>query len=242
MSKLAALYWRAGWLGVLVWAVGGQSVLGDNPKQTPQMTVYVYNWAQTEGDILERTKEVAAEVFREAGIHAELLDVAHSLDEEEPEASEEVRAGSFFVHIVSKEMAKQLRLPKMALGLAPGAPEERERNVVYVSDHMADRMAREHHEQVLARTKGTGSRSASKGHILGHAIAHEIGHVVLRQEAHASEGLMRAAWDRNDFREMAVGTLGFSAEEARKVRARIARRLNSRVTASSEGQLQARTE
>ena len=36
--------------------------------------------------------------------------------------------------------------------------------------------------------------------VLGLAIAHEIGHVLLNSNTHASSGLMRADWSRNELR------------------------------------------
>jgi hypothetical protein len=186
------------------------------------MTVYVYNWAQIERYTLSQTKEVAMRVFRDAGVEAELLDFALTLDEEEAAAAEEVSGGAFFVHIFSREMAKPLRLRETALGLAPGGHEEHGRNMVYVFDHVAEKVAQEHQEHVLARANDNAVRPANKSQILGHAIAHEIGHVLLRQEFHSRAGLMRAVWDREDLQGMTEGSLGFSLDEARELRARVA--------------------
>jgi hypothetical protein len=228
MKKSAAPMWSAVWIGVWVCAIGGQSALADHPKHAPRMTVHVYNWAELEHDALSHTKEAAMGVFCQAGVDAVLQDLV-VLSEEEAATAEGVNPQDFFVHIFSREMAKRLRLPVAALGLAPGAPDERGRNTIYVFDHAAEKMSEEHQEQVLSRVHGARMRPASKGQILGHAIAHEIGHVLLRRDSHAAGGLMRSRWNRNDLREMSAGSLRFTPEEAERLRAGVVRRAGSRL-------------
>lgn len=119
-------------------------------------------------------------------------------------------------------MAETYGLPTRVLGVAPGNPQERNRDQVYVFDHVAERMAQ---EQVMVRV---GSQIVSfgteKGQILGHGMAHEIGHVLLDQASHSPTGLMRARWDREDFQDMVGGELVFTSEEAERVRAEVMRR------------------
>jgi hypothetical protein len=99
---------------------------------------------------------------------------------------------------------------------------------VYVFDHVAEKMAREHRHQVLARLAGAGWLYAGKHQLLAHAVAHEIGHVLLQQDAHSPTGLMRALWDRNDLQAMMAGQLGFTREESERVRAELLRRGDQR--------------
>lgn len=50
------------------------------------------------------------------------------------------------------------------------------------------------------------------GSLMAYAAAHEIGHLLLG-EKHASSGIMRAAWGKTEYRQMAQRWLGFSAAE-----------------------------
>jgi hypothetical protein len=165
-------------------------------------------------------------VFCQAGVDAVLQDLVLPF-EEEAAAADVVKPEDFFVHIFPREMARNLRLPATALGLAPGASDESGRNTVYVFDHVAEKMADEHQEQVQSRAHGAWMRPANKGQILGHAVAHEIGHVLLRRESHSSGGLMRSVWSRSDLQKMSAGNLGFTGEEARRLRAGVVRRGSS---------------
>lgn len=69
------------------------------------------------------------------------------------------------------------------------------------------------------------------GMLLGRAIAHEIGHLLLGTAAHASSGLMRAAWSQAALRRTAAEDWRFTVPDARAiregVRARIARLMAS---------------
>ncbi len=54
--------------------------------------------------------------------------------------------------------------------------------------------------------------------LLGAAIAHELGHMLLPPGSHASRGLMRTTWDREQFRSVANGLLHFSPQSAAQIR------------------------
>ncbi len=58
--------------------------------------------------------------------------------------------------------------------------------------------------------------------VLGHALAHEIGHVLLQSNEHTAEGLMRGVWSRADWQRAAVAELGFSRDEAARIKAMLA--------------------
>jgi hypothetical protein len=217
----------AGWVGAMGCANVGQAVQASEPESTPQITVYVYNWAHVEPNMLRKAKEVATQIFRKAGVEATVLDAPLSPEEEQRQAALRRQSSNFSVQILSLPMAEGFGFPTQVLGIAPGPPQELNRSHVYLSDHVAERMAL---AQVMARVKGIVSHNATKGQILGHGIAHEIGHVLLHQASHSLAGLMRANWDRNDFQNMVAGHLLFTSEEAERVRAEITRR-NAKLTA-----------
>jgi len=61
----------------------------------------------------------------------------------------------------------------------------------------------------------------SVAYVLACAIAHEVGHLLLPDSRHSTAGLMRACWDRDDFRRADMGQLRFVPEQAGLIRARL---------------------
>lgn len=55
--------------------------------------------------------------------------------------------------------------------------------------------------------------------LLGRAIAHEVGHLILRTNAHADEGLMRAIWTEQELARNTREDWVFAAADRRQIRA-----------------------
>jgi hypothetical protein len=51
--------------------------------------------------------------------------------------------------------------------------------------------------------------------LLAYTAAHEIGHLLLGADAHATTGIMKKKWDKQDFRAMLQGALCFCPEQKR---------------------------
>jgi hypothetical protein len=49
-------------------------------------------------------------------------------------------------------------------------------------------------------------------------MAHEMGHLLLPAPAHAPSGIMRAAWDGDDLRHIANGSLQFTPAQQTAIR------------------------
>lgn len=62
---------------------------------------------------------------------------------------------------------------------------------------------------------------AGLGRILGHVMAHEIGHLLLGTNSHSTVGIMRPQWQKEELRQIGMGTLLFTPEQARKMNARL---------------------
>lgn len=71
--------------------------------------------------------------------------------------------------------------------------------------------------------------------LLGGAMAHELGHLLLPPGSHASRGLMRATWDREQFRSVANGLLHFSPQSAAQMAAASTTAWRSRDPARKRG-------
>ena len=56
--------------------------------------------------------------------------------------------------------------------------------------------------------------------VLSYAAAHEAGHLLLGDEAHTPQGLLKADWETDDFRAMAQNRFHFSAEQTWELKRR----------------------
>ena len=74
----------------------------------------------------------------------------------------------------------------------------------------------------VARTSSRTGANASG--VLGRVIAHEIGHLLIGTNHHSKDGLMRAVWTDVELRRPVGLEWHFSASEAQRMRAEIARR------------------
>ena len=63
--------------------------------------------------------------------------------------------------------------------------------------------------------------------ILGCVIAHELGHLLLGSNSHSSSGIMQSPWGRRQVREALTGTLLFTTEQAKRMRAEARTRMES---------------
>lgn len=86
----------------------------------------------------------------------------------------------------------------------------------------------------VARASGVDRRR-----LLGRAMAHEIGHLLLNDARHATHGLMRPLWSRVEFGRHRLSDWRFLDEEARTMKAALARRAGERVMDDGAGHLQA---
>ena len=57
--------------------------------------------------------------------------------------------------------------------------------------------------------------------ILGLVIAHELGHLLLGSNSHATTGIMRANWKKQDLSLASKGMLGFTEHQAQQMRVRL---------------------
>lgn len=71
--------------------------------------------------------------------------------------------------------------------------------------------------------------------VLACALAHEVGHVLLPERGHSQDGLMRAAWNGDDFHRADRGQLRFLPEQAAVIRARAAEGGSERTRSTDVG-------
>jgi hypothetical protein len=215
----------AAWMG---WFGLGLVAKANEAGSKPQFSVCVRNYAGVPASTLGRAEKITQRIFEHAGIGTTWMDsVLPPTDGQENPLVNTSCASSLprvFVNLISRQMAESLGLPNDTLGLAPGTPQEADRDKVFVFDEVVNELVMQ-------------QRAAGKSVILGHAMAHEIGHI-LTIAKHSPNGLMRATWYEEDFEAMAVGLLNFNSEQAMRIQAEITRRTRQQAKVQLAAKLQ----
>jgi hypothetical protein len=205
----------------------GGAAKAASPETSPAITIHVHNYAGVPSKTLAEAEEVAREVFRKAGVQTRWADTVLTAENGQ-ENSREHPARTFAdiqLSIFTREMSDRDGAPNNAMGLAPGNGPDRK--IVYIFESNVEaRFWR------LTRAQGSARlyRPVSKAQILGHAIAHEIGHLLLNQQVHSSQGIMRGEWGFADFRDITEGLFLFTPQQAEFLRADVRRRSTQQET------------
>ncbi len=215
---------RGVWL-ISVWlCLGGLGLTSDsnslgNTKidplsPRPRLQVFVYNYAPISSGDLKVAKEVAANIYENAGVWVEWLDCYLSEGEfkHNPECGR-LTAATLVVRIMPRSRAEGLKQPPSALGFAQLDHSGGFGYYANVFYHRVEELS--------------GLWTSSRPVVLGHVIAHEVGHLLLGQGGHSRAGLMTANWDRKELERVNQRTFIFNSQQAKEIRARFLERLNS---------------
>jgi len=170
--------------------VSAQAGLANPGSEVPPLRIWLGNQAAVPPDLLTAAEDSLGTLLRATGVQVVWND--------NPAQTPRV----LIALIVSERRAKYLKVrDPEALGATfrtgdgPGT--------VYVLFERIARAASSHRTDVAL--------------VLAYALAHEIGHALLRR-GHASIGIMRGAWDDQEFRLMRGYDLRFSSGEAADIR------------------------
>ena len=164
------------------------------PATAATLQVNLINAAGAPHEIVERAREIAARVFRAAGVEILWLDSCRA-DSEHPLSVKCSQPEGMLTVVINLDAPR--RWSRNALGCAlPLAGSGNHAGAFY--SRIAD----------LARdpVRGLG---ASEAEILGHVISHELGHLLLHTDMHSPDGLMKADWTPQDLYAMRHGNLSF---------------------------------
>jgi hypothetical protein len=200
-----------------------QRAMAGSQEPNTGITVHVYNYAKVSRHNLNEAEQVAAKIFRNAGLETQWVDDSEvsKVTQENPADPSLKSLTHFRLKILSHGMTDRLALHDDVMGLAPGAGADRV--MVYVCYNRVEDLAG---TQLKAQAMGTLSRPAGLGRLLGATIAHELGHV-LNLPSHSGMGIMRGRWDSSDLRDLSYGSLLFTPAQAEVIRADFARRYGS---------------
>jgi len=202
--------------GIVVFFVFGLVVPAAAAVVEPELRLVIrtYDAPGTSGD-MSQARETATVILEGTGIGITWLecDAVFVWHDENP----------CLAPLAANELAVRfMRLP----------PHLAEQDVVILGDSLIDTRLRTgslatiyvNRVATLARRCGVDAET-----LLARAVAHEIGHLLLGTSAHASSGLMRAAWSQTALRRAAVEEWRFTAADGlairESVRARTARLL-----------------
>jgi len=165
-----------------------------------ELTVLVYNAAPVAPQVLQRARDDAARILREARIEVRWLNCAPAPGE----CPDVLDQTMLVLHIAATPGGFE---DGESTGIAVLAPEGGVHFYVFYS--------------AVERVAKADARPAV---ILAHAIAHEIGHLLLDLRGHTPTGLMHGRWGAAELQKAAMGSLVFSPEQAARMRQEVKRR------------------
>jgi hypothetical protein len=181
-----------------------------NAREHPEQNWYRVNVrmsSQVEAppDVLRGAQDAASRIF--AGIHIQLVWTSQTQQVSNPVAGclGEAATRDLAVEIVPHAPAS---FSDVALAMAMPYAESGVRIVIF-------------YDRVDPLLRGHNAPAAT---ILGYVLAHEIAHVLQGIARHSETGIMRARWTNNDFKQMGIRVLIFTAEDVQLMRRRLATR------------------
>jgi hypothetical protein len=181
----------------LVWALPKLTFAGE-----PTATVLVYNHAHVAPSILAAAEREAGRILGAAGVRIVWVEcpMGSTTASAEGPCSRKLEPTDVMLRVLPPPAQHSLKAD--VFGFAIGS------NLASVYYDYAVRLAVEvEYVEFDARI------------ILGCVIAHELGHLFLGSNSHSGAGIMRSPWGHKQLREALMGTLLFTAEQAKLMQA-----------------------
>jgi hypothetical protein len=197
-------FWLTLWLALAVAPINA-----DERAKTAQggdlaIKVSVFNDAQISDGKVATAESVAARLFAHAGIRIDWLNCGHATETGEERAS--CSKAAFPEHFAVRLRQRSLNLNESTLGLS------------FLGDDGIGCHANVFYAGVEPIQQEAGLSAEA---ILGLVIAHELGHLLLGTNSHADRGIMRANWKTQELSLAGKGRLGFTENQAQKMRVRL---------------------
>jgi hypothetical protein len=190
----------AGLLGiVLLW---GNMAAGRVGEGGAEIRVLVNNSVRMSGSVLNHAEEEAARIFRTAGIDIVWANCLGGFVLAADVCRHSPGSNEFVMHIVANGRTSSDLVFGLSFLDSDGAGK--------YSDIFYDRVEEAHRQM-----------GEDISQLLGTVAAHELGHLLLGSNAHSCSGIMAPVWRKGILRQMEMGNLLFSSEQASRMRARI---------------------
>jgi hypothetical protein len=138
-----------------------------------------------------------------------------------------VRCETAFVRPDEDQCLAPLAVNELVIRFVRHPPHHAQHSLVTLGDSLIDTHLRVGSLATIYvdRVSALAERCGLSVHtLLGRAVAHETGHLLLGSPAHASSGLMRAAWSQDTLRRGGPADWTFTPRDARAMRAAVRRR------------------
>jgi hypothetical protein len=179
----------------------------------PAVTIFVYNYAAIQPEVLAATKSEAGRILWKSGVKTEWLDCPLTPKEAAAFPACHVEPGPtrLAVRILPQAMVERMQRARDCFGFALHPEDGSFAAVANVFAHLAAQIA--------------GRHGMRHGVVLGHIVAHELGHLLLGEGSHSGGGIMHVPWLAKELERVAQGTMRFTGSESRKMRANTAARM-----------------
>ena len=181
----------------------------DAPR--PQITVYVYNYAEVPASILAGVRKEASRILARAGVEVLWVECPVGKALPNPSCEHPLQPNEIWLRILPRPNQAMKVIARDIGGIAYRVGEDTGSGLIAVFYDSVQEIA----EQF----------NVSRGLVLGLAATHEMGHLLLRSGAHAGRGIMQASLSRPEWRQAVRGDLVFAAEESKQMTVSIRSRM-----------------
>jgi hypothetical protein len=176
------------------------STFAQSDTPLPAINVLVLDYSAVSPSVLAAAERETSRIFAQAGLRFQWTDcpVRHSSDLSSACEDEPV-TGQIRVRILPRHLNHNF--PDSVFGFV-----------------VAPTYASVYYESALRLVQTVSDASSNISVILGCLMAHEIGHLLLGQGQHTVSGIMQPSWDIQQVQLALRGRLGFSSQQARRMR------------------------
>ncbi len=198
------------------------SIAAGTPEGDLRITVRVYDYAGLPAGTLAKAGLEARKIFAKSGIETEWVEcpLERGVEERYPACRKPISPADVSIRIMPHS-TEGYPVPPWAFGFALSSGDGRPATHAYIFNRRV--------EEVLREAK------CARFQLLGFAMAHEVGHLLLGPAAHASRGIMRSRWLKEELRQVESGALIFTSEQAVRLRASIRARLRDAAYSTATG-------
>jgi hypothetical protein len=190
-----------------------ETIFASGADSNPTIRIRVNNYTQASPAVLAGAEREAARILGKAGLQTVWLDcpAGHSTADRQDPCREPLEATDIALRVLSESSQNKFQDTAFGFAVVPVLA-----SVYY--DYVAH----------LARSDNAEFEIPI---ILGCVIAHEIGHLLLGSNSHSVSGIMQGHWERGQIRQAMTGTLLFTQEQARLIRAETQKRMRLQTSA-----------
>ncbi len=189
-------------------------------RRPAEISIRVYNYADVPQQIVAITKMEIAKILNQAGVMSRWIDCPASSNATEDQAAcqERMASAELAIMIFRKFKPPNGVTRDTQLGSAEVLSNRQPGHYVYLS-----------YDHIMESSYLGGLCSPET---LAQVAVHEIGHVLFRSTEHSPTGIMRARWDRQDFKNAVTANLLFTPQQAETLQAEVSVRTKE---AAAEG-------